>query len=98
MDLKFDNNRWCIHYTNHKSAGSADRCFLFHTQSAAKPHFARATRNKLIMEFTTCKFFVEKKKRFCRVRASTASNFCSQHSTEGDKGRRISCPLDKKHF
>ncbi|CAG0889833.1 unnamed protein product [Darwinula stevensoni] len=52
--------------------------------------------------FQRCQFFVEKKKRQCKVRVSTGSQFCGQHlihdtdSTE-KKRKRIPCPLDQNH-
>ncbi|XP_029355064.1 tRNA:m(4)X modification enzyme TRM13 homolog [Echeneis naucrates] len=46
-----------------------------------------------------CGFFVEKKKRFCKMVAGRGKRFCGEHATleEGRSSRRITCPLDPKH-
>ncbi|XP_070816626.1 tRNA:m(4)X modification enzyme TRM13 homolog [Chaetodon trifascialis] len=45
-----------------------------------------------------CGFFVEKKKRFCKMIVGKGKVFCGEHATmeEGSR-RRITCPLDPKH-
>ncbi|TMS01570.1 tRNA:m(4)X modification enzyme TRM13-like protein [Larimichthys crocea] len=44
-----------------------------------------------------CFFFVEKKKRFCKMRVSGGKTYCGEHATEEGGSRRIACPLDPKH-
>ncbi|XP_078102869.1 tRNA:m(4)X modification enzyme TRM13 homolog isoform X2 [Sander vitreus] len=46
-----------------------------------------------------CGFFVEKKKRFCKMIVARGKVFCGEHATqeEGGSSRRIVCPLDPKH-
>ncbi|XP_059503796.1 tRNA:m(4)X modification enzyme TRM13 homolog [Stegostoma tigrinum] len=49
-----------------------------------------------------CGYFVEKKKRFCKMIVAKGKRLCGEHAntasdTEGDKQRRIPCPLDPKH-
>ncbi|KAG7515012.1 tRNA:m(4)X modification enzyme TRM13-like [Solea senegalensis] len=45
-----------------------------------------------------CAFFVEKKKRFCKMIVGKGKKFCGEHANMGeDNGRRIICPLDPKH-
>ncbi|XP_035033066.2 tRNA:m(4)X modification enzyme TRM13 homolog isoform X2 [Hippoglossus stenolepis] len=46
-----------------------------------------------------CSFFLEKKKRFCKMMVSRGRRFCGEHATmeEGSSSRRIVCPLDPKH-
>ncbi|XP_062251342.1 tRNA:m(4)X modification enzyme TRM13 homolog isoform X2 [Platichthys flesus] len=46
-----------------------------------------------------CGFFLEKKKRFCKMMVSRGRRFCGEHATmeEGNSSRRIVCPLDPKH-
>ncbi|KAF1385192.1 hypothetical protein PFLUV_G00105170 [Perca fluviatilis] len=46
-----------------------------------------------------CGFFVEKKKRFCKMIVARGKVFCGEHATqeEGGSSRRIACPLDPKH-
>ncbi|TDG95994.1 hypothetical protein EPR50_G00241600 [Perca flavescens] len=46
-----------------------------------------------------CGFFVEKKKRFCKMIVARGKVFCGEHATqeEGGSSRRITCPLDPKH-
>ncbi|XP_008335479.1 tRNA:m(4)X modification enzyme TRM13 homolog isoform X1 [Cynoglossus semilaevis] len=48
-----------------------------------------------------CAFFVEKKKRFCKMIVGKGKKFCGEHADmEGesvDGSRRIVCPLDPKH-
>ncbi|KAM7012278.1 tRNA:m(4)X modification enzyme TRM13 homolog [Tautogolabrus adspersus] len=45
-----------------------------------------------------CGFFVEKKKRFCKMIVARGKVFCGEHATmEGGVSRRIVCPLDPKH-
>ncbi|XP_072244915.1 tRNA:m(4)X modification enzyme TRM13 homolog [Leuresthes tenuis] len=47
-----------------------------------------------------CGFFVEKKKRFCKMIVGKGKRFCGEHATMEDGGsssRRIVCPLDPKH-
>ncbi|XP_061594105.1 tRNA:m(4)X modification enzyme TRM13 homolog [Cololabis saira] len=48
----------------------------------------------------TCSFFVQKKKRFCKMVVGKGKRFCGEHATmeeEGGSSRRIVCPLDPKH-
>uniref|UniRef100_UPI0037E7D6E9 tRNA:m(4)X modification enzyme TRM13 homolog n=1 Tax=Semicossyphus pulcher TaxID=241346 RepID=UPI0037E7D6E9 len=45
-----------------------------------------------------CGFFVEKKKRFCKMIVARGKAFCGEHATLEEGGsRRIVCPLDPKH-
>ncbi|KAM9365578.1 tRNA:m(4)X modification enzyme TRM13 homolog [Pholidichthys leucotaenia] len=48
-----------------------------------------------------CRFFVEKKKRFCKMVVGKGRVYCGEHATmeEGSSSdsRRIVCPLDPKH-
>lgn len=47
-----------------------------------------------------CKFFVTRKRRFCKFQALPGSDFCGEHLPEGvstAKGARIKCPLDPSH-
>lgn len=49
----------------------------------------------------TCKFFVVRKKRFCKMNVAKGKEFCGEHD-KGDKSddedsKRIPCPLDPKH-
>ncbi|KAM3620051.1 uncharacterized protein V6R79_017525 [Siganus canaliculatus] len=45
-----------------------------------------------------CFFFVEKKKRFCKMIVAKGKKFCGEHATmEEGTIRRIPCPLDPKH-
>ncbi|KAK2835117.1 hypothetical protein Q5P01_015601 [Channa striata] len=45
-----------------------------------------------------CGFYVEKKKRFCKMVVGTGKKFCGEHATmEEGSNRRIVCPLDPKH-
>ncbi|XP_035294353.1 tRNA:m(4)X modification enzyme TRM13 homolog [Cricetulus griseus] len=47
-----------------------------------------------------CSYFVEKKRRFCRMVAAAGKRFCGEHAgaAEGENARkRILCPLDPKH-
>ncbi|KAI4792593.1 hypothetical protein KUCAC02_033291, partial [Chaenocephalus aceratus] len=45
-----------------------------------------------------CGFFVEKKKRFCKMIVARGNVFCGEHATQEEGScRRIVCPLDPKH-
>uniref|UniRef100_A0A3B4AGK0 tRNA:m(4)X modification enzyme TRM13 n=1 Tax=Periophthalmus magnuspinnatus TaxID=409849 RepID=A0A3B4AGK0_9GOBI len=46
-----------------------------------------------------CAFFVERKKRFCKMIVGKGKRFCGEHAAmeEGPGSRRIICPLDPKH-
>ncbi|XP_060685705.1 tRNA:m(4)X modification enzyme TRM13 homolog isoform X1 [Hemiscyllium ocellatum] len=49
-----------------------------------------------------CGYFVEKKKRYCKMIVAKGKRLCGEHAnaasdSEGDKQRRIPCPLDPKH-
>ncbi|XP_021051967.1 tRNA:m(4)X modification enzyme TRM13 homolog [Mus pahari] len=47
-----------------------------------------------------CSYFVEKKKRFCRMVAAAGKRFCGEHAgsaEEENTRKRILCPLDPKH-
>lgn len=47
-----------------------------------------------------CSYFVEKKKRFCRMVVATGKRFCGEHAgaaEEENTRKRILCPLDPKH-
>ncbi|KAF7654741.1 hypothetical protein LDENG_00065640 [Lucifuga dentata] len=46
-----------------------------------------------------CSFYVEKKKRFCKMIVGNGKKFCGEHGNmeEGSSSRRIVCPLDPKH-
>ncbi|NWI31800.1 TRM13 enzyme, partial [Sula dactylatra] len=47
----------------------------------------------------TCAYFVERKKRFCKLIPAPGRRFCGEHGQqEEENGRkRIPCPLDPKH-
>ncbi|XP_032118841.1 tRNA:m(4)X modification enzyme TRM13 homolog isoform X2 [Sapajus apella] len=47
-----------------------------------------------------CGYYVEKKKRFCRMLVAAGKRFCGEHAgaaEEEDARKRILCPLDPKH-
>ncbi|XP_049621805.1 tRNA:m(4)X modification enzyme TRM13 homolog [Suncus etruscus] len=47
-----------------------------------------------------CGYFVEKKKRFCRMVVAAGKRFCGEHAgaaEEENSRKRILCPLDPKH-
>ncbi|KAK7889132.1 hypothetical protein WMY93_024692 [Mugilogobius chulae] len=46
-----------------------------------------------------CAFFVERKKRFCKMIVGKGKRFCGEHAAmeECSGSRRIVCPLDPKH-
>uniref|UniRef100_A0A8C6UQ82 tRNA:m(4)X modification enzyme TRM13 n=1 Tax=Neogobius melanostomus TaxID=47308 RepID=A0A8C6UQ82_9GOBI len=46
-----------------------------------------------------CAFFVERKKRFCKMIVGKGKRFCGEHAAmeDGAGSRRIVCPLDPKH-
>ncbi|KAK9873641.1 hypothetical protein WA026_023426 [Henosepilachna vigintioctopunctata] len=50
-----------------------------------------------------CKFFVKRKKRYCRMKVKQSELYCCEHQiehTHGEKNNfniRIPCPLDSKH-
>ncbi|XP_004637031.1 tRNA:m(4)X modification enzyme TRM13 homolog [Octodon degus] len=47
-----------------------------------------------------CSYYVEKKKRFCRMVAAAGKRFCGEHAgaaEEENARKRILCPLDPKH-
>ncbi|XP_048458434.1 tRNA:m(4)X modification enzyme TRM13 homolog isoform X2 [Rhincodon typus] len=49
-----------------------------------------------------CGYFVEKKKRYCKMIVAKGKRLCGEHAntasdSEGYKQRRIPCPLDPKH-
>nr|XP_054092906.1 tRNA:m(4)X modification enzyme TRM13 homolog isoform X4 [Callithrix jacchus] len=47
-----------------------------------------------------CGYYVEKKKRFCRMVVAAGKRFCGEHAgaaEEEDARKRILCPLDPKH-
>ncbi|XP_060248816.1 tRNA:m(4)X modification enzyme TRM13 homolog isoform X2 [Meriones unguiculatus] len=47
-----------------------------------------------------CSYFVEKKKRFCKMVVAAGKRFCGEHagaSEEENARKRILCPLDPKH-
>ncbi|XP_035504627.2 tRNA:m(4)X modification enzyme TRM13 homolog isoform X1 [Scophthalmus maximus] len=45
----------------------------------------------------SCGFFVEKKKRFCKMIVGRGRRFCGEHATMERSSSRIVCPLDPKH-
>ncbi|XP_001604909.2 tRNA:m(4)X modification enzyme TRM13 homolog [Nasonia vitripennis] len=52
--------------------------------------------------FEHCQFFVERKKRYCRMSVKKGKSFCGEHeSTQSDWNKvideRIDCPLDPSH-
>ncbi|KFM76016.1 tRNA guanosine-2'-O-methyltransferase TRM13-like protein, partial [Stegodyphus mimosarum] len=54
-------------------------------------------------EENVCSFFLERKKRLCRMKTANGMNFCPHHSHLGSdlnerKGARVPCPLDSSHF
>ncbi|XP_066548369.1 tRNA:m(4)X modification enzyme TRM13 homolog [Amia ocellicauda] len=47
-----------------------------------------------------CGFYVEKKKRYCKMVVAKGKTFCGEHAiaaTQEDDRKRIPCPLDPKH-
>nr|XP_004664003.2 tRNA:m(4)X modification enzyme TRM13 homolog isoform X1 [Jaculus jaculus] len=47
-----------------------------------------------------CSYYVEKKKRFCRMVVAAGKRFCGEHAgaaEEENSRKRILCPLDPKH-
>ncbi|XP_030228294.1 tRNA:m(4)X modification enzyme TRM13 homolog isoform X1 [Gadus morhua] len=46
-----------------------------------------------------CGFFVERKRRFCKMIVRTGNSYCGEHADveNGNSRRRIPCPLDPKH-
>ncbi|XP_026202065.1 tRNA:m(4)X modification enzyme TRM13 homolog [Anabas testudineus] len=45
-----------------------------------------------------CGFYVDKKKRFCKMVVGTGKRFCGEHGNmEKGNSKRIVCPLDPKH-
>uniref|UniRef100_A0A9L0RQ34 tRNA:m(4)X modification enzyme TRM13 n=1 Tax=Equus caballus TaxID=9796 RepID=A0A9L0RQ34_HORSE len=47
-----------------------------------------------------CGYYVEKKKRFCRMVVAAGKRFCGEHAgaaEEENARKRILCPLDPKH-
>ncbi|GIX84535.1 tRNA:m(4)X modification enzyme TRM13 homolog [Caerostris extrusa] len=54
-------------------------------------------------EENVCSFFLERKKRHCRMKKGEGMSFCPHHSHLGSdlnpqKGSRIPCPYDSSHF
>ncbi|XP_075901366.1 tRNA:m(4)X modification enzyme TRM13 homolog isoform X2 [Nelusetta ayraudi] len=45
----------------------------------------------------SCGFFLEKKRRFCKMVAARGRRFCGEHATMEADSNRITCPLDPKH-
>lgn len=49
----------------------------------------------------TCKFFVVRKKRYCKMNVAKGKEYCGEHDksekTEDSDSHRIPCPLDPKH-
>lgn len=51
-----------------------------------------------------CKYFVMRKKRYCRMTLQDGKEYCGEHEPCGDKSKladgndklRIVCPLDRK--
>ncbi|CAL8310185.1 unnamed protein product [Lota lota] len=46
-----------------------------------------------------CGFFVERKRRFCKMIVGSGNLYCGEHANveNGNSRRRIQCPLDPKH-
>ncbi|KAJ7993272.1 hypothetical protein DPEC_G00270720 [Dallia pectoralis] len=47
-----------------------------------------------------CAFYVEKKKRYCKMIVRSGNSYCGEHANADEKEwekRRIPCPLDPKH-
>ncbi|XP_036377107.1 tRNA:m(4)X modification enzyme TRM13 homolog isoform X1 [Megalops cyprinoides] len=46
-----------------------------------------------------CGFYVEKKKRYCKMVVASGKTFCGEHANADQEGERerIPCPLDPKH-
>ncbi|XP_066932241.1 tRNA:m(4)X modification enzyme TRM13 homolog [Clytia hemisphaerica] len=50
-----------------------------------------------------CGFFVKRKQRYCKMKPTKGNQFCAEHAQfdkeqdEGEKRKRIPCPLDPKH-
>ncbi|XP_034386050.1 tRNA:m(4)X modification enzyme TRM13 homolog isoform X2 [Cyclopterus lumpus] len=44
-----------------------------------------------------CGFFLEKKKRFCKMIVARGKVFCGEHAAMEEGSSRIPCPLDPKH-
>lgn len=59
--------------------------------------------SKRTAEENVCSFFLERKKRHCRMKTEEGMSFCPHHSHLGSdfnpkKGTRIPCPYDSSHF
>uniref|UniRef100_A0A8C5D1H2 tRNA:m(4)X modification enzyme TRM13 n=1 Tax=Gouania willdenowi TaxID=441366 RepID=A0A8C5D1H2_GOUWI len=50
-----------------------------------------------IKQMRKCLFFVEKKKRRCKMEAGKDKLYCGEHGFMEKGSRRIVCPLDPKH-
>ncbi|KAJ8395459.1 hypothetical protein AAFF_G00031930 [Aldrovandia affinis] len=46
-----------------------------------------------------CGFYVERKRRYCKMVVGSGKTFCGEHANAGQEGdrKRIPCPLDPKH-
>ncbi|KAM8875755.1 tRNA:m(4)X modification enzyme TRM13 homolog isoform 2-T3 [Spinachia spinachia] len=65
-------------------------------QRPASP--ASVSSNMAAARSGRCGFFVEKKKRFCKMIVAKGKVFCGEHANmEEGSSRRIPCPLDPKH-
>ena len=52
------------------------------------------------MALVHCKYFVERKKRFCKLAPMPDSEYCGEHQPAGvvtKRGRRVPCPYDPSH-
>ncbi|XP_040607914.1 tRNA:m(4)X modification enzyme TRM13 homolog isoform X2 [Mesocricetus auratus] len=61
---------------------------------------APASRAAALPAEGRCGYFVEKKRRFCRMVAAAGRRFCGEHAgaaEEENARKRILCPLDPKH-
>ncbi|GFX57902.1 tRNA:m(4)X modification enzyme TRM13 homolog [Trichonephila clavipes] len=59
--------------------------------------------SKRTAEENVCSFFLERKKRHCRMKTGEGMSFCPHHSHLGSdfnlkKGSRVPCPYDSSHF
>lgn len=62
------------------------------------------TEKKMKLEESTCKHFVTRKKRFCKMTVAKGKSYCGEHEPQKQEttevlieSDRIPCPLDGKH-
>lgn len=47
---------------------------------------------------STCQFFVQRKSRFCKMRAKEGNLYCGEHLVHEDSTSRVPCPLDPAQY